>query len=48
MPTATKRKVEVPAKPDYGLDAPHLVHRYLIRGIFIFALGAGFYFMNTT
>jgi arsenite methyltransferase len=47
MPTATKRKIDIPASPDYGVDEPHVQRQWLIRGIVVFALGAGFYFMNT-
>lgn len=46
MPTATKRQVEVPKQADYGIDAPRAQRRFLVRGVLLLALGAGFYFMN--
>lgn len=46
MPTAAKRQTEVPRQADYGIDAPRDQKRFLVRGIVLIALGAGFYFMN--
>jgi arsenite methyltransferase len=46
MPTAAKRQVDAPKQADYGIDAPHVQRRLLVRGALLLALGAGFYFMN--
>jgi len=43
---ATAKAPPVPAKADYGLDAPRVVRRMLVRGVLLFGLGAGLWFMN--
>jgi arsenite methyltransferase len=37
-----------PSKPDYGLDAPHVVKRMFSRGAWVLATGLAVYFINHT
>jgi arsenite methyltransferase len=43
---ATPKTSRPPAKPDYGLDAPSVVRNMITRGIIIFLLGFGLWYMN--
>lgn len=47
MPASTAQTPALPAKPDYGIDAPGVVKQMFSRGIMIFLLGFGLWYMNT-
>ena len=46
MAQAEAKSEAKPAKPDYGLDAPHIVKRMAGRGIWTLVAGAAVFFVN--